>query len=94
MDAYGASDRRRASISRVDRMDEGPPDQDQTRAQILGVITVQIEPWWEHPDRRIAIQGAKSECFYNPSQAMHLDPPSRIRRSRHFWKRSTVDVSS
>ena len=53
-----ASDRQRASISRVDWMDNGPPDQDQTRAQISGVITVQIEPWWDHPDRRIAIQGA------------------------------------
>ena len=66
-------------MARVDRMDDGPPDQDQTHAQILGVITVQIEPWWEHPDRQIAIQGATSERFYNASQAMHLDPPSRIR---------------
>ena len=45
----------RASISRINRMDNGPPDQDQTRAQISCVITVQIEPWWEHPDRRITI---------------------------------------
>ena len=60
-----ASDRHRASISRVDRMDNGPPDQDQTRAQISGVITVQIEPWWEHLDRWIAIQGVESERFYN-----------------------------
>ena len=84
MDAYGASDWWRASISRLDRMDAGPLDDHQARAQISGVITVQIEPHREHPDFRIAIQGAKSEHFYNASQAMHLDPPSQIRRSRIF----------
>ena len=43
MDAYRASDRWRSSISRVDRMDARPLDDHQARAQILGVITVQIE---------------------------------------------------
>ena len=58
------------SISRVDQMDDGPPDQDQACAQISGVITVQIEPCGEHLDRRITIQGAKLERFYNASRGI------------------------
>ena len=66
-------------MARVNRMDAGLLNDHQARAQISGVIAVQIEPRGELPDRQIAIQGAKSERFYNASQAMHLDPPSQIR---------------
>ena len=46
------------------------------RAFIQGVITVVMRSGGAHPDRPIAIQGAKTERFYNTYQAVNLDPPS------------------
>ena len=61
------------------------------RAFIQGVITVVMRSGGAHPDCPIAIQGAKTERFYNAYQAVNLDPPSQIRRMRHFRKRSIMD---
>ena len=63
---------------------QGPPDHISARAIFKGVITVEIESRATHPDRRIAIQGARSNAFYNASQRLHPDAPSKIRRLRHF----------
>ena len=52
-----------------------------TRAEIQGVITVVMRSGGAHPDRPIAIQGAKLDRFYNAHRAMNLGPPSAIRRS-------------
>ena len=57
-----------------------------TRAEIQGVITVVMRSGGAHPDRPIAIQGAKVERFYNAHRAINLGPPSAIQRSRHFPK--------
>ena len=61
------------------------------RAFIQSVITVVMRSGGAHPGRPIAIQGAKSERFYNAYRAMNLGPPSTFRRTRHFRKRSIVD---
>ena len=62
---------------------QGPLDHDRERALKEGVITVRIESRATHRDRRIAIQGARSNAFYNASQRLDLDSPSNIRRPQH-----------
>ena len=49
-----------------------------TCAEIQGVITVVMRSGGAHPDRPIAIQGAKSERFDNAYRTMNLGPPSAI----------------
>ena len=44
-----------------------------------------------HLDRQIVIQGARSKAFYNASQTVHPDAPSKIQRLRHFSKQSTME---
>ena len=48
-----------------------------TRAEIQSVITVVMRSGGAHPDRPIAIQGAKSERFYNAYRAMNLRSDDR-----------------
>ena len=57
---------------------QGPPDHISARAIFKGVITVRIESRATHPDRRIAIQGARSNAFYNASRRLHPNAPSKI----------------
>ena len=44
-------------------MRRGPPDQSKSTCLLRGVITVQIEPRGEHPDRRIKIQRMRLRAF-------------------------------
>ena len=73
---------------------QGPPNQDRARALKEGVIRVRIESHATHPDRWIAIQGSRSNVFYNASQRLQPDAPSKIRRLRHNQNGPRWTVSS
>ena len=73
-----ALDRDDASISRVDKMECGPPDQSKHTWRFKGVITAEMPRRGSHLNRLIAIQGATSKAFYNDHlrgiiQAVHRD---------------------
>ena len=61
------------------------------RALIVSVITAEMKRWGANRDRPIAIQGARSNAFYNASRQIAsrrsiLDPTATI-----FLKRSIMD---
>ena len=58
-------DRDDASISRVDRVESGPPDQSKGTWHFKSVITAEMLRHRLHLSRPIAIQGATSKAFYN-----------------------------
>ena len=58
-----ALDRDDASISRVDRVASGPPDQSKRTWRFKGVITAEMLRRGSHLSRPIAIQGATSKAF-------------------------------
>ena len=65
VDAYGASNQAERGMRCVNRMRRGPPDQSKRTWHFKGIITTEMPRRGSHLSRRIAIQGATSEAFYN-----------------------------
>ena len=60
---------------------------------MLSVITVVIETSAMHLDRQIAIQGVRSNAFYNASQQASFERFITDRTAGTFLKRFTMDRS-
>ena len=79
--------------TRVDRVERGPPDHDQSMCWIKGIITAEIQSCGTHLDRQIKIQRAWFKAFYKRISNDHIWTVHHDRTAMIFLKWSTMDRS-
>ena len=80
----GATDQTCDQSTHIDRMRRGPPTDQSSTCLFKSVIMALMKRRGSHLDRPIVIQRARFKRFYNAYQREHLDPSSKIQRTRYF----------